>query len=282
MQALKSLSRKNSAGSCLPISKDNPSLPDQWKAKVPVYLEQLGYIIKTADSLDEFNQVLALRREVFLGEFSRFDLTHESDFEPLDLKADFLIVLEKKTNAVIATYRLLCSQYSNEFYSESEFHIESFLEYTESKIELSRACVKNGSRNGVAINLLWRGIAAYMDKTRSRYLFGCSSLTSLDLSEIINLYKFIQNKDAIGYQYKIHPKSNYHMVELTDILNKICAPSVSPKLIPPLLYGYLKAGAKIYGPPAIDLRFSCVDLFTVLDFESLDPCYARKYRINQN
>ena len=47
-------------------------------------------------------------------------------------------------------------------------------------LELGRACVHKRHRNFAVLNLLWKGIAAYAQARGTRYLMGCSSLTSQD------------------------------------------------------------------------------------------------------
>lgn len=263
--------------SCLQEKAALNQIPRFWKAKIPLFIEQAGYIIKTADSIQEFNEVMDLRREIFLGEFSGCEIDDESDLESIDLHADFLIVKEKRSGQIIASYRMLCSQFTDSFYSQSEFHISDFLAKPGGKLELSRALVKKTCRKGIAIHLLWRGIAACMKHTNSRYLFGCSSFSSLDMSKVIDLYHLIKQRHAISDAFSVTPLPNYRIVSIEDLLAKKNTYSSNERLIPPLLASYLKAGAKIYGPPAIDLRFTCFDLFTILDFQNLASNYIRKY-----
>lgn len=46
---------------------------------------------------------------------------------------------------------------------------------------------------------------------------------------------------------------------------------------PPLLKGYLKLGASICAPPAIDPTFGTVDFLTILQLSKIDPRYARHF-----
>lgn len=256
-------------------------LPGEWRAKLPFSVQQAAYTIKTADSLAEFMQVLDLRKEVFLSEFSQADLSHEHDFDPLDLDADFLII--KENNKVVASYRLLFSEYTNQFYSSSEFQIDDFLNRTERSLELSRACVRKNKRMGIILHLLWRGLAEYMMRTNARYLFGCSSFQSLNLADVVTIYRFLYQQDALDQEFDISPLPAYHIIDLDGVigLQRYSKELVDQKLIPPLLLGYIKAGAKVFGAPALDLKFSCLDLFTVLNFDRLSSSHLRKYLRNQ-
>lgn len=46
-------------------------------------------------------------------------------------------------------------------------------------------------------------------------------------------------------------------------------------MLPPLLRGYIRLGAKVCGPPAYDADFGVADFFTLLDFHQVDERYLR-------
>jgi putative hemolysin len=61
-------------------------------------------------------------------------------------------------------------------------------------------------------------------------------------------------------------------------------PLISPEgasdRMPKLLRAYLAVGAKICGPPAIDLEFKTIDILTLMDHETLHTrVYARFMKI---
>lgn len=251
--------------------------PKSWTAKLPFEINQGNYTVKVADNIFEFQQVLELRRQVFLGEFASEDFSDESDYEPIDLDADFIIVLEK--NSIVACYRLIYSEFSDMFYSEQEFNLNGFLQDNPYSLELSRACVKSGSRTGVAIHMLWRGIAAYMLKSGAQRLFGCSSVQTLNLDFITKIYRFLQDQTLLSDEYNIQPKSHFQLINKESLIREtnVTRKSVDPRDIPSLFLSYLKAGAKVHGIPAVDLRFGCVDFFTILNYSDLAGSYLRKY-----
>ena len=45
--------------------------------------------------------------------------------------------------------------------------------------------------------------------------------------------------------------------------------------VPPLLKGYLRLGAWVCGPPALDADFGVADLFVLLDIAKVDPRYIK-------
>ena len=47
--------------------------------------------------------------------------------------------------------------------------------------------------------------------------------------------------------------------------------------IPPLLLSYLRAGSKVYGKPALDKDFGCIDFMTILNLKDLTRFYKKRY-----
>lgn len=47
-------------------------------------------------------------------------------------------------------------------------------------------------------------------------------------------------------------------------------------VVPPLMRGYLRLGARVHGEPAIDSVFDCGDFLTLLDAEEADSRYRER------
>ena len=152
------------------------------KPSIPIQFENKYFEVKTATEVEELSQVLKLRFEVFHKEFSGKKIKFqyiEYDIDVHDFFCDHLIVKDKKSNQIVACYRLLPSALEktfNHYYSEIEFDLTSFLKLPGNKLELGRACVDKNYRTGAVITLLWKGICEYAKKSNTRYLFGCTSI----------------------------------------------------------------------------------------------------------
>ncbi len=259
--------------------QSHPDAPRSWQAKVPFEIKQGSYIVKTAGTLEEFQAVIALRTSVFLKEFAGKD-TEDFDFDAIDSDSDFLIIKDARSGDILASYRLISSRFSNKFYSSSEFTLDEFLRTPDSKLELSRACVRADKRSsGIFVHLLWRGIAEYASRTDTRYLFGCSSVQTLDLRQLVSVYRYLHSEKALDTSFGINPLDAFKIIDMNGLLSFGTAhvSTASAQLLPPLLLAYLKAGARVYGAPAFDQDFNCLDLLTILDFQQLSGAHARKY-----
>lgn len=247
----------------------------RFTAHIPIAVEKKNYIVKTADSTAELNAALKLRHEVFLEELLHKKKRGSIDRDRFDKFCDHIIIIDKRIDMIIGTYRLQSSLHSKKWYTATEFHMKSISRLPGIKLELGRACVHRDHRNGITIALLWEGIKAYVDASGANYLFGCSSIKTTDLEQIRVIYQHLKANGHLSHSYNIRPRSKYRL----PVSNKqlMLAPTMTLEelkekmkdRIPALLTSYLKVGAKVYGTPALDRDFRCIDFLTLLDTRNL-------------
>lgn len=258
----------------------------QFKPKVPLLIESNKFVIKTVENIFELEKALNLRYEVFYKETLNKDNFSRTDIDKFDSICDHLIILDKKHNTVVGTYRFISSTFSDKFYSETEFAIDQVKNAEGIKLELGRACVHRDYRNGIGIALLWKGLSEYFRKINAKYLFGCSSIGTTNIVEISLIYKYIKELYLSPENFRVFPKEKHRIKELDYYLGAfdkfaIKAESIED-FIPPLLKSYLKAGSVICGEPALDKKFKCADFFTVLDLEVLSKSFEKRYKASND
>jgi putative hemolysin len=163
---------------------------------------------------------------------------------------------------VIGTYRLQTGATAarhHGYYSAQEFDFTPYEPLRDRMLELGRACVHRDHRSFEVLTLLWKGVARYAMESGSRYLIGCSSLTSQDPREASAMYHRL-SEYLVEPELRTVPVGRYWF-RLEDADGK-------PKP-PKLLRTYLAVGAKICGPPAIDREFKTIDFLTLMDLEQL-------------
>ncbi|MCL4244163.1 MAG: GNAT family N-acetyltransferase [Candidatus Dadabacteria bacterium] len=254
----------------------------QFRTKVPINIESNRFVIKTVENMSELEKALDLRYEVFYRETLNKDNFTRTDIDKFDSICDHLIILDKKQNMVIGTYRFISSTFSDKFYSESEFDIEQVKNAPGVKLELGRACVHKDYRNGTGIALLWKGLTEYFRTIKAKYLFGCSSIGTTNVVEISLIYKYIKELYLSPEDFRVFPKEKHRIKELDHYISAFDKFGIKTEsieeFIPPLLKSYLKAGSVICGEPAIDMKFKCADFFTVLDLELLSKSFEKRYK----
>src|SRR5438552_10760028 len=144
------------------------------------------YLAKFAIKTDEIAAALRLRFEVFnmeLNEGLHSAYVSGYDHDEFDAVCDHLIIKNIPSKHIVGTYRLQTGITAVEnlgYYSQREFDFGPYETLRPALVELGRACIHREHRSTDVLYLLWRGIAEYAIKRGSRFLIGCSSLTSQD------------------------------------------------------------------------------------------------------
>lgn len=238
-------------------------------------IETEKYTCTLAQSSFDLDQAQRLRFEVFNLELqeglaSAFDTGRDED--PYDSVCDHLIVQHKETEQVIGTYRLQTGKTAAKnlgYYSEQEFDFSPYESIRNQVLELGRACIHKSHRNLASLSLLWKGIACYAREQNLHYLIGCSSLTSQNPAEGMEVYGMLKDRFQVSPNLMTHPHPTFSCVS-NEVLTE------EPN-IPKLLRAYLTVGARICGPPALDRSFGTIDFLTLLDLRDLSPRNLKRY-----
>lgn len=245
-----------------------------FRPKIYFDIEMEKYRIKTAENISELYSVFVLRYQNFIDSKKGIIKYFHLDVDEYDFGSDHIIIMDKtKKNKIVGTYRVRTSVFNDSLYSESEFNLDEFKKLPGIKMELGRACIDPLYRNGTTIDLLWKGIAKYSMAVNARYLCGCSSIKTQCPQESLEFLQYFRQIGVYSADHSIIPHSQFNM-NLDDQAK--CELELDKKL-PPLLKTYIKAGAKVYGHPALDRDFECIDFFTILDFNQLTPVYHKRY-----
>jgi len=258
-----------------------------YKSNISIFIEKRNFVVKTADTPEELYEALRLRHDVFIEELLHKHKKTGLDIDRFDRKCDHLLIIDKKTEQLIGTYRLQSSLHTKKWYTATEFHMRNIKKLPGNKLELGRACVHPEYRTGVTIALLWEGIHAYVLASDTKYMFGCSSIKTMDKDDIRKIYYYLQQQEHLTHEHKVRPKGKFNVHGLRGHLKRhphhhepIDYHDIADKL-PSLLQSYLKLGAKVCGRPAIDKSFRCIDFLTLLDMTQLREEYLSKIQKRQ-
>nr|MBP7195659.1 GNAT family N-acetyltransferase [Candidatus Cloacimonadota bacterium] len=270
------------------IKKPAPSRIKNFRAHIPICLDKKNFIVKTADSTEELRAALKLRHDVFLDELLKRKKKSGIDIDRFDKHCDHLLIIDKRNGMIIGTYRLQSSLHTKRWYTATEFHMKHILKRLPgNKLELGRACVHPDYRNGVTIALLWEGIGTYIAASQTSYLFGCSSIKTMDKEEIRGIYQYLKQNGHLTDDHRVRPRNKFKVPGMArharrkHQLSSLDELSAHKDKIPALLNSYLKAGAKVCGVPALDRSFKCIDFLTLLRVQDMGAGYGRKYNKDQ-
>jgi putative hemolysin len=244
----------------------------------PVEIVEDRYLVRFARTPEEIDAALKLRFEVFnleLGEGLDTSFETGRDVDEFDPICHHLIVRDRNENRVVGTYRCQTGEMAaaKGFYSADEFNL-SYLpsEILLNAVELGRACVSRSHRNTQVLFLLWKGLAAYVAYSRKRYLFGCCSLASQDETEGRRVFEMLKASGHLHPSLHAIPKPGFECD--ADGLSFDEAKEVN---IPKLFRIYLRFGARVCGPPAIDRLFRTIDFLVLFDIEEIGEQWRRAF-----
>ena len=242
-------------------------------------LEDGHYLVRFANDEADLDAVLRLRFEVFnleLGEGLEESFGSGRDEDEFDVVCHHLMVIDKASGDVVGTYRMQTSEMAathRGFYSAQEFRIDQLPhDVLASSLEVGRACVAESHRSTQTLFHLWRGLALYVASNRKRYLFGCSSLTSQDPQEGLAVMRLLEGKGAVHPTLRLDPQPDFACYNADMTLDF----GVEAKL-PTLFRIYLRHGALVCGPPALDPRFKTIDFLILFDVGAMDPRLFETY-----
>jgi L-ornithine Nalpha-acyltransferase len=238
--------------------------------------------ISISRSPEDIRAAQRLRFEVFNLELKKgLKSSYErgldvDDFDPI---CDHLIVRECKSRRVVGTYRLMLGSTARKnfgFYSEREFNLERIKRLDGELLELGRSCAHKDYRDRSLIHLMWQTIAEYVKNHRVRYLFGCASFPTVDPREVSQAISLVKQKYYAPEVFRVEPLPELRIEGLDENPDIHDADGLFARL-PSLIKGYLRIGAKLCGPPALDLEFGTTDLFLLLDIFQISGDYLKRF-----
>jgi putative hemolysin len=245
--------------------------------------------VRLAESRDEIDAAQALRYQVFYQEMaarpSPETAKSRRDVDDFDRYCDHLLVIDHSrgiaADAVVGTYRLLRREpaaRAGRFYSASEYDISKLIAVPGEILELGRSCVDVGYRNRPTMQLLWRGISAYVFHHQVEVMFGCASLPGTDVQA---------HADTLSYLYHYHlapPALRPRALDSLFVDMKLKPqPALDPRAslasLPPLVKGYLRLGGFVGDGAVIDGQFNTTDVCVVVKTDLVTEKYMRHYDI---
>ncbi len=226
-----------------------------------------------AQCASEVREAQKLRYRVFAEELgARLECREPGvDHDLYDPFCEHLIVRDEANGRIVGTYRILAPEAAKRvggYYSENEFDLTRLQLLRAGMVEIGRSCIDPDYRTGATIALLWSGLARYMRQGGYRHLIGCASIGMADGGHnAANLYRRLDGHLA-PIEYRVFPR---HPLPIERLYTG------QPSEPPPLIKGYLRAGAWIGGDPAWDPDFNTADLLIMMPMARVDQRYARHF-----
>ncbi len=242
---------------------------------------------RIARSAAEIDAVQALRFRVFYQEMGATPDAASAgagrDRDAFDSVADHLLVVDHALgsgpDSVVGTYRLIRQEAADRighFYSSGEYDIASLVAFPGPILELGRSCVAAAYRNRAVMQLLWRGIAAYVFKHRIGLMFGCASLPGTDPDAIAEELTYLYTRHLAPPALRVRAVPDRY-VDMRRMPPETIDPRRALALLPPLIKGYLRLGGFVGDGAVIDRQFNTTDVAVVVKTDLVTDKYYRHY-----
>ncbi|WP_085881799.1 GNAT family N-acetyltransferase [Oceanibacterium hippocampi] len=273
----------------VPLRSELTREPRPWAEAFPLAVVDGRLEVRLARSDEEIARSQALRYQIFYREMAALATpamdAARRDFDAFDALCDHLLVIdreEKGPNNVVGTYRLLrqaVAEKHDGFYSADEYDLTPLLGHPVLNppgkgglMELGRSCVRRDHRNTATIQLLWRGIAAYMEAHAITALFGCASLPGVDPKAHAQPLSYLHHNHLAPEDLRVRA-----VAERYEEMNLLPADQINARrafmALPPLVKGYIRLGAHIGQGAVVDHQFGTTDVFVLLPVERIGERY---------
>jgi L-ornithine Nalpha-acyltransferase len=245
------------------------------------------FSVKLAETPDEMLAAQRLRHRVFVRELGA-STDRNSDAlgieqDGFDTHVDHLILQDKslpKASDVVGVYRLLRSDVAAQgigFYSADEFQLDKIAGSGRNAVELGRSCVDARYRGGLAMHLLWKGLAEYVAAHDIEILFGVASFHGTDPAQIAHALSFLHHNYLAPDDLRVTAYGSNAIP--MDILTATDTDRATALMqIPPLIKSYLRLGGAVGNGAYIDHDFNTIDVCLVMDTLRMSQKYKDFYR----
>lgn len=226
-----------------------------------------------------------LRYEVFIEELGGDGalVDHDGRFErdQFDPVFDHLVLIDQRRDRavldhVVGVYRVLPGDRGARFYSEDEYDLTLLKDSGRRLLELGRSCVRDGYRNGVALHLLWSGLADYVRARDIDVLFGVASLHGTNIEDLAAPLSLLHHKHLAPPALRVRAQEDvFQPMDLTppEAIDRVAA----MRAVPPLIKSYLKLGGFVGDGAFVDHTFNTTDVCLVIDTDLMSPTVRARY-----
>lgn len=272
------------------LRREDAGAPSHAPADPAIY-RQGAFEVRLASTRKDLRKARRLRYKVFYEEGDAIASLRETvsrrEYCAFDAICDHILVVDteardamgRRKDKVIATCRLLRGEVAlrhGGFCTQGEFDIATLLARHGDKriVEIGRACVAKAYRKAKGVELLWRGVWAYIARHRIDLLLGCASFPGRDAAPHAAALAFLRHVAAAPAAFAVEPLAGRRAevdMPAPDAIDQRRALAA----LPPLIKAYLKLGATFGDGAVIDRQFGTTDVFTMLSVEVMRKRFQR-------
>ncbi|MES2255991.1 MAG: GNAT family N-acyltransferase [Pseudomonadota bacterium] len=262
---------------------------EQW----PVLAVSGSLEVRLAETDHEVELAQRLRYSVFYDEMTAIPSPQMReagrDFDKYDDVCDHLLVVDREAHdedgqpLVVGTYRLTREKdaaRAGGFYTSSEYDIAPMLNGLPADtkyLELGRSCVLKSYRaRPGTMQLLWKGLMAYVARFDIDLMFGCASLAGNDPDALALPLSYLHHFHGMPDNLRVRARPEL-FVDMNRMPKDAIEAREGLRSLPPLLKGYVRAGCRIGDGAVIDRQFGTTDVFIYFPLSGIDARYKSRF-----
>ena len=261
-------------------------------AQWPVLATAGALEVRLAETEGEVEAAQRLRYRVFYEEMTAIPSpemrAQQRDFDQFDEFCDHMLVVDRERHdedgqpAVVGTYRLMRdadAKRAGGFYTSGEYDIGRTLAEWRGKnlLELGRSCILREYRSKPStMQLLWRGVIVYDLRFSVDLMFGCASLHGTDPDALALPLSYLHHYHRMPEGMRVRARPELY-VEMNRMSKEAIDPKAALHALPPMIKGYLRAGALIGDGAVIDRQFDTTDVLIYFPFANVDARYVSRF-----
>jgi len=263
-------------------------------AQWPVLASWGALEVRLAETEAEIEAAQRLRYRVFYEEMSAIPspAMREAgrDFDRFDAYCDHLLVVDREAHGedgqprVIGCYRMMRdvdARRAGGFYTAGEFDIAPLISGQAKGaklLELGRSCVLKAYRaKPASLQLLWKGLGVFNGRFATDVMFGCASFAGTDPDAWKLPLSYLHHFHAMPEHMPVRALPGL-FVDMNRMPRDAIDPKEALKALPPLIKGYVRAGARIGDGAVIDRQFGTTDVFIHFPLSGMNARYQSRFR----
>jgi putative hemolysin len=249
--------------------------------------------VRLAETQLEVEQAQRLRYQVFYEEMSAIPTPQmretRRDFDKYDMVCDHLLVVDRDAHdedgqpLVVGTYRLTREKdaaRAGGFYTSSEYDLSRMLAGLAADtryLELGRSCILKSYRaRPGTMQLLWKGLMAYVARFDIDVMFGCASFPGTDPKDLAMPLSYLHHFHAMPAALRVRARPEL-LVDMNRLARSTIDEREGIRSLPPMLKGYVRAGCCIGEGAVIDRQFGTTDVFIYFPLSGIDARYKSRF-----
>ncbi|MEO0387253.1 MAG: GNAT family N-acyltransferase [Pseudomonadota bacterium] len=253
-------------------------------------LDRKRYEVRLARSSLDVRAAQRLRYRVFVEEMgaTATEADHRARLEcdRFDPIFDHLLLIDQTVadplDRVVGAYRLLTdarARAAGGFYGAAEYDLQPILASGRKAVELGRSCVAPDQRGGVAMHLLWNGLAEYVLSREIEILFGVASFHGTDPAPVSAALSYMHHQHLAPPDLRVVAHAD-HALEMDRMPLAAIDRRAALAQIPSLIKAYLRLGGFVGQGAYVDHDFNTIDVCLLMDTARMVSRYKSYYTRN--